>query len=286
MVIDTSALIAILTREPSAERLAAALDRDTRRLISAATVVELSLVMLGRYGEAGDMQIDRLLTGIAATAVPVGDGQVMLARDAALRFGRGRHPAALNFGDCFSYALSVESGEALLRMVSLRPGARHWDIFLGLCRRGGVRGNLVEDADHAALAIEHRTEWISTDRDFARVPALPWRSAPRRYADPSGGGPNSSTKLTSSRCVPAGSGAGGVQENVSWHRSGNSDALVQRSMVRACASTVHISPTPWLRYAGRLRNRSRRVVDGLRTSTTSTGGGSSFHETSARSGAR
>jgi len=46
--------------------------------------------------------------------VPVGDGQVMLARDAALRFGRGRHPAALNFGDCFSYALSVESGEALL----------------------------------------------------------------------------------------------------------------------------------------------------------------------------
>jgi len=114
MVIDTSALIAILTREPSAERLAAAIDQDTRRLVSAVTVVELSLVMMGRYGEAGDVQIDRLLTGIVATVVPVGEGQVSLARDAALRFGRGRHLAALNFGDCFSYALSVESGEPLL----------------------------------------------------------------------------------------------------------------------------------------------------------------------------
>ena len=125
MVIDTSALIAILTREPSAERLAAAIDQDTRRLVSAATVVELSLVMMGRYGEAGDVQIDRLLTGIVATVVPVGEGQVSLARDAALRFGRGRHLAALNFGDCFSYALSVESGEPLLFVGN---GFTHTDV--------------------------------------------------------------------------------------------------------------------------------------------------------------
>jgi len=125
MVIDTSALIAILTREPSAERLAAAIDQDTRRLVSAVTVVELSLVMMGRYGEAGDVQIDRLLTGIVATVVPVGEGQVSLARDAALRFGRGRHLAALNFGDCFSYALSVESGEPLLFVGN---GFTHTDV--------------------------------------------------------------------------------------------------------------------------------------------------------------
>jgi toxin-antitoxin system PIN domain toxin len=62
------------------------------------------------------------------------------------------------------------------RVVSLRPGARHWDIFLGLCRSGGVRGNLVADAYHAALAIEHGSEWITTDRDFARFPGLRWRS--------------------------------------------------------------------------------------------------------------
>ena len=66
MVIDTSALVAILTQEPAAERLVAAIDADTRRLISAATVVELSLVMSGRYGEAGDGQIDRLLAGLGA----------------------------------------------------------------------------------------------------------------------------------------------------------------------------------------------------------------------------
>jgi ribonuclease VapC len=114
MVIDTSAMMAILTREPSADRLVQAVEADRTRLVSAATVVEASLVLLGRYGEAGDPQLDRLLRGIGAEVVPVGEEQVALARDAALRFGRGRHPAALNFGDCFSYALSVARGEPLL----------------------------------------------------------------------------------------------------------------------------------------------------------------------------
>ena len=106
--------MAILTREPAAERLVAALDADPTRLISAATVVEASLVLLGRYGDAGEPLLDRLLRGIGAEVVPVGDEQLPLARDAALRFGRGRHPAALNFGDCFSYALSLSRGEPLL----------------------------------------------------------------------------------------------------------------------------------------------------------------------------
>ena len=114
MVIDTSAVIAILTRQPAADRLVSAVEADRTRLVSAATVVEASLVLLGRYGEAGDPQLDRLLRGIGAEVVPVGEDQVALARDAALRFGRGRHPAALNFGDCFSYALSVARGEPLL----------------------------------------------------------------------------------------------------------------------------------------------------------------------------
>lgn len=114
MVIDTSAIIAILTNEPMAERLVAAIDGDHVRLVSAASVVEASLVVLGRYGEAGDPQLDRLLRGIAAEVVPVDEEQVTLARDAALRFGRTRHAAALNFGDCFSYALSAARGEPLL----------------------------------------------------------------------------------------------------------------------------------------------------------------------------
>jgi ribonuclease VapC len=114
MVLDTSAVMAILLQEPAADRLVAALDADRTRLISAATVVEASLVLLGRYGEAGEPLLDRLLRGIGAEVVPVGDEHVTLARDAALRFGRGRHPAALNFGDCFSYALAVARGEPLL----------------------------------------------------------------------------------------------------------------------------------------------------------------------------
>lgn len=114
MVIDTSAIIAVLRNEPSADRLIAAVEADHTRLVSAATVVEASLVILGRYGEAGDPQLDRLLRGIGAEVVPVGEEQVVLARDAALRFGRGRHEAALNFGDCFSYALAVARGEPLL----------------------------------------------------------------------------------------------------------------------------------------------------------------------------
>ena len=114
MVIDTSAMIAILMHEPAADRLVSAMEADRTRLVSAATVVEASLVLLARYGEAGDPQLDRLLRGIGAEVVPVGEEQVALARDAALRFGRGRHPAALNFGDCFSYALAVARGEPLL----------------------------------------------------------------------------------------------------------------------------------------------------------------------------
>ncbi len=95
-------------------RLVAAVEAEQVRLVSAATVVETSLVILGRYGEAGDPQLDRLLRTLGADVVPVGEDQVVLARDAGLRFGRGRHPAGLNFGDCFSYALSVARGEPLL----------------------------------------------------------------------------------------------------------------------------------------------------------------------------
>ncbi len=114
MVIDTSALIAILLGEPSSPHLVAALDAAATRKISAASVVEASIVLLARYGEAGDIQLDRLLQKLGAEVVPVDEEQATAARDAALRFGRGRHPAALNFGDCFSYALAVVSAEPLL----------------------------------------------------------------------------------------------------------------------------------------------------------------------------
>lgn len=114
MVIDASALIASPLGERSSAQLIAVLDGATTRTISAASVVEASLVLLARHGEAGDVQLDRLIQKLGAEIVPVDAEQVIAARDAALRFGRGRHPAALNFGDCFSYALAVVSAEPLL----------------------------------------------------------------------------------------------------------------------------------------------------------------------------
>ena len=69
----------------------------------------------------------------------------------------------------------VDALRAQPRAVSLRPGERHWELFTTLCRDGNVRGNLVADAYHAALAIETGAEWITTDRDFARFRALRWR---------------------------------------------------------------------------------------------------------------
>ncbi len=59
--------------------------------------------------------------------------------------------------------------------IQVQPGLRHWDIFTKLCREAGAKGNLVADAYHAALAIESGSEWITTDRDYARFPGLRWR---------------------------------------------------------------------------------------------------------------
>ncbi len=114
MVIDTSALIAIMQNEPGATRLVAAIEQSPVRLISAGTVIETSLVLLGRFGERGEVQLDALLRSLGADIVAVDGDHVTFARDAARTFGRGRHRAALNFGDCFSYALAVSRGEPLL----------------------------------------------------------------------------------------------------------------------------------------------------------------------------
>ncbi len=114
MVIDTSALVALLNMEPEAARLAAALEADPVRLISAATVLEAGLVIESRYGPDGARELELLLAKAACRIEAVSAEQAELAREAWRRYGKGRHPAGLNFGDCFSYALSRSSGEALL----------------------------------------------------------------------------------------------------------------------------------------------------------------------------
>jgi ribonuclease VapC len=114
MVIDTSALIAILLDEADRMALEEALAGAPVRLISAVSKFEAGMVMAGRHGESGALRLDRLLDTIGAVVVPFDDRQADIARDAFLRFGKGRHPAGLNFGDCAAYALAMAEAEPLL----------------------------------------------------------------------------------------------------------------------------------------------------------------------------
>ena len=114
MILDTSALVAVLYGEPEArdfvERIRAA---DVCR-ISVANHVELSMVVESQLGPDGTRQADAFLRRADVVVEPVTIEQGDLARQAFLDFGKGRHKAALNFGDCFAYALARATGEALL----------------------------------------------------------------------------------------------------------------------------------------------------------------------------
>lgn len=114
MVVDTSAIVAILLAEPDAEPIARALGEAPTRLISAVTHVELSLVIEGRKGEPGRQHLERLLGGGRFEVVAVTPHHADLAIEAFRRFGKGRHPAGLTIGDCFSYALAVATNQPLL----------------------------------------------------------------------------------------------------------------------------------------------------------------------------
>jgi len=114
MVIDTSVVVAILFDEPERRSFNELIEADPVRLISAATVVEASLVVEGQRGEPAGRELDMLLHRARFEVVPVDLEQVEMARAAFRRYGKGRHAAALNFGDCFPYALAKTSGEPLL----------------------------------------------------------------------------------------------------------------------------------------------------------------------------
>ena len=114
MVLDTSALLALLLDEPEAEDFRAAVEEDTTRLVSAATLLETALVIEARKGERGGQELDTLIQKAEVLVVPVDAEHVCEARRAYRRFGKGRHAAGLNFGDVFAYALARTAGEPLL----------------------------------------------------------------------------------------------------------------------------------------------------------------------------
>jgi len=114
MVIDTSALLAIFLAEPERKRFLNLIVEASTRLISAASVLETGIVLEARRGEAAGREFDLFVVRARLEVVSVDIEQVEVARSAWRKYGKGRHPAALNFGDCFAYALAKCSGEALL----------------------------------------------------------------------------------------------------------------------------------------------------------------------------
>lgn len=114
MTLDSSALLAILQDEPEKEEFIAHIEDATRVLVSAATVLETSMVLEGRRGIGAGLDLDQFLRKASVQVEPFDEDQLEVARSAFRRYGKGHHGAALNFGDCISYALAKCSGEPLL----------------------------------------------------------------------------------------------------------------------------------------------------------------------------
>jgi len=108
VVIDTSAAVAIVAGEPEGGWVAHALDSTERRFMSSGSFVELSVVLAQKLGPVGPTAADHLVRSLAIQVVDVDARQAGLASRGFVRFGKGRHPAALNFGDCFVYGLASD----------------------------------------------------------------------------------------------------------------------------------------------------------------------------------
>ena len=114
MIVDSSALLAILNREPDAGRFEEAILTASPCRMSVANMLEASIVVEGRGGADAGHELDAFLEHAEIEPAPVTAEHLEAARRAWRRFGKGRHPASLNFGDCFAYALAHVTGEALL----------------------------------------------------------------------------------------------------------------------------------------------------------------------------
>lgn len=114
MVVDSSALLAILHDEPERRAFNEAIEAAASRALSVVNFVEVSIVVETRFGAAGLREFDLFLERAGIELVGVDPEQAGLAREAFSRFGKGRHPAGLNLGDCFAYALARSRGEPLL----------------------------------------------------------------------------------------------------------------------------------------------------------------------------
>jgi ribonuclease VapC len=114
MVLDTSALLAVLWNEPERRQFVERIEATPVRLLSVATFVETSIVLEARKGAEGVRELDAFLERANIELVDVTPSHGRLARRAFANYGKGRHRAGLNYGDCFAYALAADTGEPLL----------------------------------------------------------------------------------------------------------------------------------------------------------------------------
>jgi ribonuclease VapC len=114
VIIDTSAIIAILFNEDDADVYAREITRADSCRVSAATFVEAAIVVAAQTKNVGSSQLDAFFRSAGVIVEPVTEQQAHIARQAFIDYGKGRHAAGLNYGDCFSYALAKSTGEPLL----------------------------------------------------------------------------------------------------------------------------------------------------------------------------
>jgi len=144
MVVETSAVLAILLEEPEAAEFAQLIEDNPMPLISAASVFEAGIVLLSRYGPDARGDLQEFLAQGGLQVEPVTAEQADLALEAYQRFGKGRHPAGLNFGDCFAYALCKATGQPLLfkgqdfSLTDIATVPRRWseDAHTQSCKQG------------------------------------------------------------------------------------------------------------------------------------------------------
>ena len=114
MIVDSSAVVAVLKREPQQEEMATKLANADVVAIGAPTLFETDMVTIGALGKRGRAVIAQFLESFEVEVIPFGDNHWQVAAEAFMRFGKGRHPAGLNYGDCMTYATAKVAGEPLL----------------------------------------------------------------------------------------------------------------------------------------------------------------------------
>jgi ribonuclease VapC len=114
VIIDSSAIVAIFLREKGSERLLDELEAADVVRVGAPTLVETAMVLTSRLGDEGRTMLLSLLQEVNVDVLSFGDAHWRIAQSAFVRYGKGRHPAALNFGDCLTYATAYVAGEPLL----------------------------------------------------------------------------------------------------------------------------------------------------------------------------